>query len=81
VLLVLERDAAGAYQPAFVERTSGPEETVETFEVLAAVTVGPARTLTLVLSRDTDDGGVFELLERAGPREWKRRWTSAYAGC
>lgn len=81
LLLVLERDVSGGYAPTFVERTSGHEETVETFDVLAAVAIGPARTLTLVLSRDTDAGGVFVLLERTGARAWRARWTSAYAGC
>lgn len=81
LLLVAERDAAGAWVPAFVERTSGPEETVETFEVLGAASLGRPPLLTLVLSRDTDAGGVFVLLERRGARRWRVRWTSAYAGC
>lgn len=84
ILLVAERDsgdATGPYRSAYFERTSGLEETIESTDVLAALALGaPPRTM-LVLGRDYGDGTSYALLERVGPRQWRVRWTSAYAGC
>ena len=84
VLLVAERDSGQASAPwtaAYSERVADNEETVEASEVLAAVALGPARTPTLVISREYDEGFAYSLLERVGPKRWRLRWSSAYAGC
>jgi hypothetical protein len=84
LLVVAERDPATPgrrYAPAYVERVSGPEETLETSEVLAALFLGPRRVPTLVLGRDYGDGTAYALVERTEPGRWRARWSSAYAGC
>ena len=84
ILLVAERDSGkttGRYAVAYSERASGTEEDVETTDVLAAVAIGPARTPILVLRREYFEGSAYSLLERVGPKSWRIRWTSAYAGC
>ena len=82
LLVVAERDSArGAFEPAWVERTSGMEETLETTFVLAAVSLGASRRPTILLSRESAHGTAFALLQREAPRRWRVRWTSAYAGC
>ena len=84
IFLIAERDST--HQPptwmaAFSERESGAEDDLETNEVLAIVRLGPGRTPTIVLSRDYGDGGVYSLIERAAPGQWRLRWSSAYTGC
>ena len=82
VLLVTERATPGApLQAAYSERSSGPEEAVETREVLAALLLGHEQRPTIVLARDFYEGMSYTLLERTGSRMWRVRWTSAYAGC
>lgn len=84
ILIVAERDSgrtSGRYAVAYSERASGTEEDVETTDVLAGLAVGPARTPTLVLRREYFEGSAYALLERIGPKSWRVRWTSAYAGC
>ena len=82
LLVVAERDSGGAaFEQAWVERTSGMEETLETTFVLAAISLGPSARPTIVLSRESAHGTAFALLQREGPRRWRVRWTSAYAGC
>ena len=81
VLLVGERAAGGKWALAYSERSTGAEETLELTEVLAAVQLGAPPRPTLVLARDYGDGMAYALLERTGPRDWRVRWSSAYAGC
>ncbi len=80
LFLVAER-APGArrWRLAHSERVTGPEETVETTEVLAALLLGPTARPSLVLLRDYGDGTTYALLERQGGR-WTVRWSSAYTG-
>src|SRR5215208_6063113 len=83
-LFIAERDSgktSGPYRLAYVDRTSGGEDVVESREVLAAVTLGTRRAATLVLGRHFYEGWAYALLERTGPRAWRVRWNSAYAGC
>lgn len=63
---------------AYTERVIGPEETVESIEVLAGVRLGSANRLSLVLGRDHGDGITYSLVERAGAGRWVLRWSSAY---
>jgi hypothetical protein len=84
LLLIAERDSgqlSGRYTPAFSERTTGPEESVQSTDILAALALGEPPNLTLVARRDDGSGGSFALLERRGPRRWRVRWTSAYTAC
>jgi hypothetical protein len=84
-LLVAERPAGrpgASWTTAYHERTTGPEETLEMSEVLAAVLLGQAQRPTLVVGRDYGDGGMaYSLVERTGPARWRLRWSSAYSGC
>ena len=84
ILLVAERDSAVPALPwvaAYSERVSDNEETVEASDVLAAVALGPSRTPTLVIGREYGEGFSYALIERTGPKKWRLRWSSAYAGC
>lgn len=87
ILLILERDSTPAiggppaYVPAYVERTSGREDDIESWEVLAGVLLGPRRTPAMIVSRDDGDGGSYTLLTRTGPGKWQVAWNSAYTGC
>jgi hypothetical protein len=90
LIMILERDTVAGpngarppYVAAYSERTSGPEEDVETSEVLAAVVLGRRAHATpaVVIGRDYGDGSSYTLLERTGPRRWRARWNSAYVGC
>lgn len=90
LLMVLERDtlpgpggAAPPYIVAYSERVSGPEDDVESSEMLAAILLGrgPRQHPAIVISRDYGDGSSYTLLERVAPRRWRARWNSAYVGC
>jgi hypothetical protein len=82
MLLVSEHDSVtGKPVAAYFERVSGPEDAVESSEILAAVRLGPRRTPTIVISRDYGDGGAYTLLERVARGRWRVRWNSAYTGC
>lgn len=84
ILVVAERDSAVPALPwvaSYSERVSDNEETIEASDVLAAVSLGPSRTPTLVIGREYGEGFAYALIERAGPRRWRLRWSSAYAGC
>lgn len=84
IFLVAER-AAGAtrapYTPVYVERSEGPEETLELREVLAALRLGPDGPPVLVVARDYGDGTAYALVQRGEDRRWRAVWSSAYAGC
>ena len=90
ILIVMERDTLPGpngtprhYVAAYSERTSGPEDDVETDEVLAGVLLGhaPRGLPTLILDRDYGDGNAYTLIQRTAPRIWRARWSSAYVGC
>jgi hypothetical protein len=87
-LFIAERDSArqqeqrtGRYSVVFHERAVGREETLAGSEILAALT--PQNTLRpmLVVARESEGGVRYLLLERAGPRAWKVKWTSALVRC
>lgn len=81
-LLVAELDSAAGATPALVwsSRSTGPEETVEGSELLAAVRV-PSGALDLVFSHDFGDQTSYSIVERAGGRQWKLRWISRRFSC
>ena len=83
LLLIAERDtssATGRFSPVYHERVTGPEETIETMDLIGLVLLGPARRPTVVVAREGATGSSYALIERIDGR-WQRRWTSTYAGC
>jgi hypothetical protein len=83
-LLIAERDSGvttGRFQLAYAERSYGKEEQVSSIELVAAVRLGASGAPSLVVARDGENGLAYALLERAGPRRWRVRWTSGLAKC
>jgi hypothetical protein len=84
LFLIAERDSANPGVPpriAYVDRASGLEEALDAIEVLGAVSLGRDRRATIIISRESQDGTSYALLERSGAVRWRVRWTSAPAGC
>ena len=84
LLLIGERPSAqpnGRYTLRYHERVSGPEEAIESSDVLAAVLLAAEGTPAIVLIRDYGDGSAYALLTREAGGEWRLAWNSAYAGC
>lgn len=81
-LLIAERDSGvttGPYQLAYAERANGMEEEVPTPEVVGGARI--QRRPTLIVARDSDQGVTYSMLERAGLRRWRVRWTSGSQRC
>ena len=84
LLLLGERTgtaAAGRYTLRYHERVSGPEEAIESSDVLAALTLSRESIPVIVLIRDYGDGSAYALLTRDVNGAWRLAWNSAYAGC
>ena len=84
LLLIGERTGSqpGArYSLEYHERVSGPEEAIESSDVLAAVTLAAEGIPAIVLIRDYGDGSAYALLTRDAGGQWRLAWNSAYAGC
>jgi hypothetical protein len=82
-LLIAERDSGattGHYQLAYAERDFGREEAVVTPEVLAGVQLAGAPPF-FVVARDNDAGISYRMIERAGARQWRARWSSGRISC
>jgi hypothetical protein len=83
-LLIAERHVKGndtTFSKAYSERSYGPEETIESPEVLAAAQLGGNRNAAIILSRDYGDVTAYGLLERGDDGRWRARWTSARRHC
>ena len=84
LFLVAERDttqsSAARYAPAYHERVTGLEETIETTDPIAMVLLGTERRPTIVVTRDGPMGAAYALIERVAGH-WQRRWASVYSGC
>ena len=82
-LIVGERVAGStaAYHLAYREVTAGSDETIESSDVLAAVSIGTASHIDLVLAREGYESNAYALLERQVDGSWRLRWTSAHTGC
>lgn len=83
ILLIAERDStspAGRYTTQYSERVIGLEETIEATDLVAVVSLGAERRPTLVIARDAGHGAAYTLIERIAG-QWKRLWSSGYAGC
>jgi hypothetical protein len=80
--IVAESDAPTSdYSLVYSERASGAEETVESRELLAAVTFPGSNALELVVSHDFGDETAYAIVERTGAKQWKVRWTSRRFSC
>jgi hypothetical protein len=87
-LLIAERDTTQRheqhptrYTVVFHERIVGREETLEGTEILAALTLLDRLRPMLIAARESEGGVRYLLLERAGPRTWRVKWTSALVRC
>ena len=69
------------YRLAYREVTAGSDETLESSDVLAAVSIGSPPHVDLVLAREGYESNAYALLERQADGMWKLRWTSAHTGC
>lgn len=79
-LIVAEADASGAFAAMHASRSSGPEETVEGSDLLAAVSFGQGQ-IQLVFSHDYGDETSYAIVERVAPANWKLRWVSRRFSC
>ncbi|HEX4684378.1 MAG TPA: hypothetical protein VH277_16790 [Gemmatimonadaceae bacterium] len=66
---------------AYFERSYGDEETIETHDVLAAVTLGASRQPALIVARDFGDENAFRIIERVGSGRWRAGWSSPRRHC
>lgn len=82
-LIVGERVAGSnsPYRLAYREVTAGSDETLESSDVLAAVSIGVPPRIALVLAREGYESNAYALLERQADGSWRLRWTSAHTGC
>ena len=80
-LIVAEADSAGAWSRVYSTRSTGPEETVEGAELLAAVTFPGRSSVQLVFTHDYGDEGSYSIVERERRGEWKLRWASRRFSC
>jgi len=79
-LLVAERRPSDStFTTAYYERSYGNEETVESSDVHAVVTIN--RTPALIVSRDDGSAVSYALIERGEDGQWKQRWRSARRRC
>ena len=82
LLLLAERSGdGGGYRVGFHKRSAGPEESLETSEILAAVRFTSSNRLAIVVTFDYEDGGKIGLLERVSAGNWRITWKSAYTDC
>jgi hypothetical protein len=82
--LVVGERASGStapYRLGYREVTAGSDETIESSDVLAAVTIGTPPHVDLVLARQGYESNAYALLERQPNGSWRLRWTSAHTGC
>jgi hypothetical protein len=82
ILLIAERDSTpnARYTALYSERTVGLEETIETTDLMGMLLLGADQRPTVIVTRDSGNGIAYTLIERSDG-QWRRRWTSAYAGC
>jgi hypothetical protein len=82
--LIAERQTTGAdatLSKAYVERSRGAEETIESSDVLAAVLLGGNRSPAIIVSRDYGDATAYGLLQRGDDGHWRAQWASERRHC
>ena len=82
VTLVAEPDPGnvGAWKVDYLHRNSGPEDRVETTDLLAAVLLHGVQPM-LAFVREGDRVAQLDLVERTAPGVWRRRWSSDALTC
>jgi len=83
-LLVAERNPSAAdtsYSMAYDEQSRGPEDTVESTDVIGAVLIGSSQRPTIVVNRDFGNATAFGFIERVDAGRWAARWSSARRSC
>jgi hypothetical protein len=81
-LLIAEQPANDTtLSTSYFERSFGEEETVESYDVLAAATIGASQTPAVIVTRDYGDGTAYGLIERNDNGRWSPRWRSARRRC
>jgi hypothetical protein len=78
LVIATRSSGSAAWVAAHAERADGPEESVQTTELVAAISVGA--TPTIVLARDDGDGVAFQLLQLVG-NEWRVGHTGPRQRC
>lgn len=83
LLVIAERDSSAAkgYRLAYLERSAGGEEMLESSELLLLGVPRGREQPMVLLARYLGDGVVYSMLERAAGGTWRLRWSSPYAGC
>jgi hypothetical protein len=81
--IIAETDSleADGYSLAYSQRSSGPEETVESRELLAAVTFPKTPSVDFVIAHDFGDETSYGIVERTAPGKWTLRWMSRRFSC
>lgn len=79
-LVVAER-SGGTYREVFQTRAAGPEESVQTNEILAVVNIVETGQPAIVVTFEYEEGGRVGLIERASGGQWRPVWRSAHTGC
>lgn len=69
------------YRVGFHTRSAGPEEALETSEMLSALRLKRSARIAMMITFDYEDGGKIGLLERVAPNNWQVVWKSAYTDC
>jgi len=82
-LIVAESDskAPDGYVLAYSERSSGAGETVESRELLAAVTFSPSTAVNFILAHDFGDQSAYSIVERVARGRWVLKWASRRFSC
>lgn len=81
--VVAESDstASDGYALTYSERSSGAEETVESRELLAAVTFPPATVVDFIVAHDFGDQTAYSIVERVVRLRWIMKWASRRFSC
>lgn len=81
-LIIAEGDSSGAgYGLMYSKRSTGPEETVEGSDLLAAVALPGRGEAQLLFAHDFGGQTSYSIAERTGRARWKLRWTSRRLSC
>lgn len=83
LLVIAERDSATAkgYRLAYLERSAGGEEMLESSELLLLGVPRGREYPMMLLARYLGDGVVYSMVDRTPDGTWRLRWSSPYAGC
>lgn len=81
--IVAEADssASDGYSLMYSNRSSGPEETVEGRELLAATVFNQDGPVDLIVGHDFGGQTSYSILERTGRGRWTLRWASRRFSC